>query len=110
MPRIVLSNNFIRSTCKLALNEDLYPSGDFTSDLIKNNIKKRAKLVANQNGVIAGFKMLVLIADIATKAPKRYEPPSPRKIFAFGKLYLRNIIKIKIPKNNKLAKSLFSFK
>ena len=54
--------------------------------------------------------MLVLTTDIATKAPKRYEPPSPRKIFAFGKLYLRNIIKINIPKNNKLAKSLFSFK
>ena len=54
--------------------------------------------------------MLVLIVDIAIKAPKRYEPLSPRKTFAFGKLYLRNIIKIKIPKNNKLAKSLFLLK
>ena len=44
---------------------------------------------------MAGFKMLVLIAVIATNAPKRYEPPSPRKIFALGKLNLRNIIKIK---------------
>ena len=47
---------------------------------------------------MAGFKILVLIADIATNAPKRYEPPSPRKIFALGKLNLRNIIKINIYK------------
>ena len=56
MSKIILSNNFIRNTCKLALNEDLYPSGDITSNLIKNNIKKRARLVSNQSGVIAGLK------------------------------------------------------
>ena len=37
MSKIKLSENFIKNTVKLALNEDLYPSGDITSDLIKNN-------------------------------------------------------------------------
>ena len=40
----------------MALNEDLYPSGDITSYLIKNNIKKKAKLISNQNGIIGGLK------------------------------------------------------
>ena len=43
--------------------------------------------------------MLVLITDIAIKAPKKYEPPSPRKIDALGKLYFRNIVNIKIKHN-----------
>ena len=38
MPKIQLSKNFIRSTCKLALNEDLYPSGDITTNLLNNNL------------------------------------------------------------------------
>ena len=54
---------------------------------------------------MAGFKILVLIVDIATNAPKRYEPPSPRNIFALGKLNLRNIIKVNITKNNNKLKS-----
>ena len=56
MSKIFLSNNFIKKTCKLALNEDLYPSGDITSRLIKNNIKKKAKIISNQNGIIGGLK------------------------------------------------------
>ena len=41
MPKIQLSKSFIRTTCKLALNEDLYPSGDITTNLLDNNqIKK----------------------------------------------------------------------
>ena len=36
MSKIKLSENFIKNTVKLALNEDLYPSGDITSNLIKN--------------------------------------------------------------------------
>ena len=51
-----MSNNFIRSACKLALNEDLYPSGDITSSLLKNNIKKKVKLISHQNGIIGGLK------------------------------------------------------
>jgi len=54
--KIRLNNNFIKNVVKLALNEDLYPSGDITSYLIKNNIKKKAKLISNQNGIIGGLK------------------------------------------------------
>jgi len=53
---ILLSNQFIKSTCKLALNEDLYPSGDITSDLINNNIKKKVKMISNQSGIIGGLE------------------------------------------------------
>ena len=57
-----------------------------------------------------GFAILVFITDIAIKAPKKYEPLSPRKIVALGKLYIRKIITIKIPQNIKEAKSLFPLK
>ena len=55
MSKIILSKNFIRNTCKLALNEDLFPSGDITSNLLDNNIKKKVKLIANNNGIIGGL-------------------------------------------------------
>ena len=55
MSQIKLSENFIKSSVKLALNEDLYPSGDITSGLIKNNNIIKAKLISNQNAVIAGL-------------------------------------------------------
>ena len=70
MPKIILSNNFIRNICKLALNEDLYPSGDITSNLIKNNIKKKARLISNQNGVIAGLKFAVQTFKLIDKKIK----------------------------------------
>jgi nicotinate-nucleotide pyrophosphorylase (carboxylating) len=54
--KIKLSENFIKNTVKLALNEDLYPSGDITSDLIKNNKVIEAKLISNENAVIGGLK------------------------------------------------------
>jgi len=54
--KIILSKNFIKSTCKLALNEDLYPSGDITSNLLKNNNKKKIKIITNQNGIIGGLE------------------------------------------------------
>ena len=44
------------SVCKLALNEDLYPSGDITSNLLKNNINKKIKLISNQSGIIGGIE------------------------------------------------------
>ena len=56
MSKIILSKNFIKSVCKLALNEDLYPSGDISSDLLKNNIKKKIKLISNQAGIIGGLE------------------------------------------------------
>ena len=40
MPKIKLSKNFINNVCKLTLNEDLYPSGDITSNLLRNDTKE----------------------------------------------------------------------
>ena len=56
MSQIRINKNFINNVVKLALNEDLYPSGDITSDLIKNNIKKKTKLISNQNGIVGGLE------------------------------------------------------
>ena len=56
MSKINLSKNFIRGICKSALNEDLYPSGDISSNLLKNNIKKKVKLISNQSGIIGGLE------------------------------------------------------
>jgi nicotinate-nucleotide pyrophosphorylase (carboxylating) len=53
--KIKLSKEFIRNTVKLALNEDLYPSGDITSALIENNRTITVKLLSNQNAVIGGL-------------------------------------------------------
>ncbi len=55
MTKIQLNKNFIRNICKLALNEDLYPSGDITSNLLKSNTKK-VKLISNQSSVIGGIE------------------------------------------------------
>ena len=55
MSQIKLSEKFIKSNVKLALNEDLYPSGDITSGLIKNNEIIEAKLISNQSAVIGGL-------------------------------------------------------
>ena len=56
MPKIQLSKSFIRSTCKLALNEDLYPSGDITTNLLNNNSITKVKLISNQKGIIGGLE------------------------------------------------------
>ena len=55
MSKIKLSKEFIKSTVKLALNEDLYPSGDITSALINNDKIVTVKLISNQNAVVAGL-------------------------------------------------------
>ena len=55
MSKIKLSKEFIRNTVKLALNEDLYPSGDITSSLVKNNKIITFKLLSNQNAIIGGL-------------------------------------------------------
>tara|TARA_A100001011_G_scaffold243012_1_gene251051 strand:+ start:250 stop:1083 length:834 start_codon:yes stop_codon:yes gene_type:complete len=52
--KIKLSENFIKNTVKLALNEDLYPAGDITSNLIENNKVIKIKLISNQNAVVGG--------------------------------------------------------
>ena len=57
MSKVILSKNFIKDICKLSLNEDLLPSGDITSSLLKNNINKKLKLISNQNGMVAGLEL-----------------------------------------------------
>ena len=58
MSKKSLGKNFIRDVCKSALNEDLYPSGDISSKLLKNNIKKKVKLISNQAGIIGGLEFV----------------------------------------------------
>ena len=56
MSQIKLSNYYIKNVVKLALNEDLYPSGDITSSLVKNSKIIKVKLISNQQAVIAGLE------------------------------------------------------
>jgi nicotinate-nucleotide pyrophosphorylase (carboxylating) len=53
--KIQLSKTFILNTVKLALNEDLYPSGDITSNLVENNKTIKIKLIANQSAIVGGL-------------------------------------------------------
>ena len=55
MPQIKLSNYYIKNTVKLALNEDLYPSGDITSNLVKNTKSIKVRLISNQKAIVAGL-------------------------------------------------------
>ena len=56
MSQITLSNYYIKNIVRRALNEDLYPSGDITSNLIQNSKITKVKLVANQLAVVAGLE------------------------------------------------------
>ena len=58
MSQIKLSNYYIRNIVKLALNEDLYPVGDITSNLVKNNKLIKVKLISNQQAVVAGLEFV----------------------------------------------------
>ena len=58
MSQIKLSNYYIKNVVKLALNEDLYPSGDITSNLVKNSKIIKVKLISNQQAVIAGLEFV----------------------------------------------------
>jgi nicotinate-nucleotide pyrophosphorylase (carboxylating) len=55
VPEIKLSNYYIKNTVKLALNEDLYPSGDITSNLVKNTKSIKVRLISNQKAIVAGL-------------------------------------------------------
>ena len=51
-----VNQNYINTIVKQALNEDLRPSGDITTQLINFRDKKaKAKIIAKQNGIIAGL-------------------------------------------------------
>ena len=56
MSQIKLSNYYIRNIVKLALNEDLFPSGDITSNLVNNKNIIKVKLVSNQQAVVGGWE------------------------------------------------------
>ena len=56
MSKIKLSKFYIKNIVKLALNEDLYPSGDITSNLVKNNKIIKTRLISNQKAVIGGLE------------------------------------------------------
>ena len=56
MPEIKLSNYYIKNIVKLALNEDLYPNGDITSNLVKNKKNIKLKLISNQKAIIGGLE------------------------------------------------------
>ena len=55
MSKIKLSETYIKDRVKLALVEDLYPNGDVTSDLLKKDKIVTAKLISNQEAVVAGL-------------------------------------------------------
>ena len=57
MSKIKLSKKYIYKICKDALKEDLYPSGDITSKLLKNTKKINAKVISNTNGIIGGLEL-----------------------------------------------------
>ena len=51
-----LNQKYINSVVKKALDEDLKPRGDITTNLISfKNKKSKARIVAKQNGIIAGL-------------------------------------------------------
>ena len=51
-----LNQKYINETVKRALKEDLSPNGDITSNLLKKNLKITAKIICNENAIIAGIK------------------------------------------------------
>ena len=67
MSTVKINNKFIYNTCKLALNEDLYPSGDITSNLIASKSMIKVKLISNDNGVIGGLKFVKMTFKILDK-------------------------------------------
>ena len=63
-----LRQTYIKSLVKEALNEDLKPKGDITTNLVKfNNIKTKAQIVAKQNGVIAGLEFCKIAFKLVGK-------------------------------------------
>ena len=55
MKKIVLPLTYINKIVKKALIEDVYPSGDITSNLVKNNKTIKVKLISRQQAIVAGL-------------------------------------------------------
>ena len=63
-----LGQTYIKSLVKKALNEDLKPRGDITTNLVKfNNKKTKAQIIAKQNGVIAGLEFCKIAFKLVGK-------------------------------------------
>jgi len=63
-----VNQNYINSIVKQALKEDLKPFGDITTKLISfKNKKIKAKIIAKQNGVIAGLDFCKAAFKIVNK-------------------------------------------
>ena len=98
MSKIILSKNLVRVACNLALNEDLYPSGDITSYLLKNNINKKVKLISNQKGIIGGLEFAKQTFKLTDKKikfiPKKKEGSSIKKgdVIAIIEGNIKNIL------------------
>ena len=98
MSKIKLSKNFIKNVVKLALNEDLYPSGDITSNLIKKKETIKIKLISNQNAIIGGLlfvKHAFLLIDNKIKKDLSKE-------LLFGSLKNGGVVKVTV-KGKELA-------
>ena len=80
MSKVKLSNSFIKNNVKLALNEDLYPSGDITSSLIPKNRIIKAKIIANQKAVVAGIVFAKYAFKLIDKKTK-FNIKKKRRIF-----------------------------
>ena len=70
MSKIKLSKNFIKSACKLALNEDLYPSGDITSNLLNKHEIAKVKMICNQKGIVGGLEFAKQTFELIDKKIK----------------------------------------
>ena len=57
MTQVKLSKKYISKLCKDALKEDLFPNGDITSKLLKNNKKLKVKIISNSTGIIGGLDL-----------------------------------------------------
>ena len=57
MTQVKLSKKYISKICKDALKEDIFPNGDITSKLLKNNKKLKAKIISNSTGIIGGLDL-----------------------------------------------------
>ena len=63
-----INQNYINSVVKEALKEDLRPNGDITTELISfKNKKIKAKIIAKQNGIIAGLDFCKVAFKIVGK-------------------------------------------
>ena len=70
MSQVKLSENYIKDRVKLALNEDLYPYGDITTNLVQNNKRIKFKLISNQNSIIAGILFAKFAFQLIDKKTK----------------------------------------